>query len=182
MSPFDTAFNKLVPIEGTYSDHPSDKGGPTMYGITERVAHLYGYKGVMRELPLEKAREIYLEKYWNLMHLDGVARYSVKIADEMFDTGVNMGRAGAVYFLQIWLNAFNRRGSDYLDIEEDNLMGRVTLGALDSFLFRRGKEGEAVMLTALNCSQGERYRQIARTRPENEDFIYGWMRTRVRID
>src|SRR3546814_3701756 len=30
--------------EGGYSNHPADKGGPTMWGITERVARKNGYR------------------------------------------------------------------------------------------------------------------------------------------
>ena len=43
---------------------------------------------------------------------------------------------------------------------------------------RRGDEGEIVLLRALNCSQGQRYLELAEQRPANESFVYGWMRER----
>ncbi|WP_283938820.1 putative peptidoglycan-binding domain-containing protein, partial [Escherichia coli] len=45
----------------------------------------------------------------------------------------------------------------------------------------RGKDGELVMLTALNCTQGECYLALAEKREANESFVYGWMKARVMI-
>ncbi|MDQ4651164.1 putative peptidoglycan-binding domain-containing protein, partial [Klebsiella pneumoniae] len=42
-----------------------------------------------------------------------------------------------------------------------------------------GKEGEQVLLRALNCSQGARYLELAEGREANEDFLYGWVKERV---
>ncbi|EFN7728082.1 hypothetical protein EGX45_23545, partial [Escherichia coli] len=53
--------------------------------------------------------------------------------------------------------------------------------ALRVFLEKRGKDGELVMLTALNCTQGERYLALAEKREANESFVYGWMKARVMI-
>lgn len=35
---FEHAFEKLIGHEGGFVDHPSDPGGATRYGITERIA------------------------------------------------------------------------------------------------------------------------------------------------
>ena len=59
---FDTEFQRVVLIEGGYSDNPLDSGGKTKYGITEAVARAYGYTGEMRDLPLSVARAIYHER------------------------------------------------------------------------------------------------------------------------
>lgn len=37
--------------EGGYVDHPSDKGGPTRWGITQTTARAHGYTGDMRNPP-----------------------------------------------------------------------------------------------------------------------------------
>lgn len=37
MTDFNEALNLLIAHEGGYSNHPSDPGGETMYGITKRV-------------------------------------------------------------------------------------------------------------------------------------------------
>ena len=49
---FEHAFERLIGHEGGFVDHPSDPGGATRYGITERVARANGYTGSMREFPL----------------------------------------------------------------------------------------------------------------------------------
>ncbi len=57
---FETAFALLLGHEGEFSDHPDDPGGKTRYGVTEAVARETGYKGDMRELPLELAQVLIL--------------------------------------------------------------------------------------------------------------------------
>ena len=53
--------------------------------------------------------------------------------------------------------------------------------ALGAFLRLRGADGETVMLKGLNVLQGARYIDLAESRPANESFVYGWLRTRVGI-
>ncbi|HAU3242620.1 TPA: hypothetical protein JDH92_004536, partial [Salmonella enterica subsp. diarizonae] len=49
------------------------------------------------------------------------------------------------------------------------------------FLSIRGSEGEMILILALNCSQGQRYLELAEQRQANESFIYGWMKERVKL-
>lgn len=94
---FTTAFEKLLKHEGGYSDHKDDKGGATRYGITEAVAREVGYRGDMRELPLDLAQRIYKDRYWDAVqaeHLPADVRYAV------FDAAVNSGVAQAAKWLQ----------------------------------------------------------------------------------
>jgi lysozyme family protein len=97
----------------------------------------------------------------------------------LFDTGVNMGPAVAVAFLQRALNALNRGARDYPDILLDGRIGPQTLRALDGFLATRGAAGETVLLKALEALQGERYVSLAERRPANEAFLYGWLANRL---
>jgi lysozyme family protein len=98
----------------------------------------------------------------------------------LFDTGVNMGPGVAATFLQRALTALNRNGKDYPDLTPDGRIGAQTLGALDAFLRTRGaKQGETVLLRALEALQGERYLRLAERRPANEAFLYGWLANRV---
>ena len=112
----DALVEALIEREGGYVDNPSDKGGPTCFGITQAVARANGYCGPMRQLPREEAAEIYKRLYWLRPHFDEVAARSVRIAAELFDTGANMGPAVAVTFLQRALTALNRNGKDYPDL------------------------------------------------------------------
>jgi lysozyme family protein len=81
--------------------------------------------------------------------------------------------------LQRSLNALNGQGKYYADIAVDADVGPASIAALKAYLTKRGPEGEAVMLKALNCLQGDRYIELSEKRPANEDFLFGWLRTRV---
>ena len=170
----------LIDREGGYVADSADRGGPTRFGITEAVARANGYPGEMRELPRDEAAAIYKRLYWLRPRLDEVASRSPAVAAELFDTGVNMGPAVAVTFLQRVLTALNRNGKDYPDLVPDGRIGPRTLGALDAFLALRGKKsGETVLLRALEALQGERYLRLAERRPANEAFLYGWLANRI---
>ena len=161
-------------------NHPADKGGPTCFGITEAVARAHGYRGAMRQLPRDEAVAIYRRLYWQRPRFDEVASRSARVAEELFDTGANMGPAVAATFLQRALTALNRNGKDYADLVPDGRIGEATLRALDSFLSVRGRSsGETVLLRALEALQGERYLRLAERRPANEAFLYGWLANRI---
>lgn len=94
---FEEAVGKVLQHEGGYVDHPNDPGGATRYGITEAVARRVGYRGDMRELPLDLAKRIYRNDYWNAVRADelpAAARYVV------FDAAVNSGPGQAARWLQ----------------------------------------------------------------------------------
>ena len=189
----DSLIDGLIDREGGYVDHPADKGGPTCFGITLAVARAHGYAGPMRQLPRSEAVAIYTRLYWARPRLDQVASRSGRLAAELFDTGVNMGPAVAITFLQRALTALNRGGSDYPDLVPDGRIGPMTLFALDAFLAARGSSaavgsgagdqhrisGETVLLRALEALQGERYLRLAGRRPANEAFLYGWLANRI---
>ena len=175
----DRLVDGLIEREGGYVNHAADKGGPTRFGITEAVARAHGYRGAMRDLPREEAAAIYKRLYWFRPRFDEVARRSPRVAEELFDTGANMGPAVAATFLQRSLTALNRNGTDYPDLVPDGRVGEVTLRALDAFLAVRGGQGETVLLRALEALQGERYLRLAERRPANEAFLYGWLANRI---
>ena len=173
-------INEVLEREGDHVDHPADKGGPTRFGITEAVARAHGYSGAMRHLPRDEAVSIYRRIYWLRPKFDQIAQRALKVAAELFDTGVNMGPAVAATFLQRALTALNRNGKDYPDLTPDGRIGKQTLHALDRFLIARGRAGgETVLLRALEALQGERYLRLAERRPANEAFLYGWLANRL---
>ena len=177
----DDIFNSILGKEGGYVDHPDDKGGPTNWGITQATARAHGYKGDMRDLTREQALSILEADYWYGPRFDQVSAISPVIAAELCDTGVNMGPSVPVKWLQRWMNALNNQQQFYPDISADGQIGPRTISALKSFLAKRGSEGEATLLRALNCSQGQRYLELAEQRQANESFLYGWMRERVSL-
>jgi lysozyme family protein len=177
----ETLINRVIGVEGGYSNNPNDAGGPTKWGITEQVARAYGYQGDMRILPRDTAVAIYKQRYWTRPGFDKIADRYPRIAEELFDTGVNMGPTTAIGFLQRALNELNRGARDYPDLNPDGDMGPVTLTDLDAYKRVRGDDGERVLLLALNVLQGARYFDIAQSRPANETFLYGWLANRVAL-
>lgn len=173
---------RLLGIEGGYANHRSDRGGPTRWGITQAVARAYGYTGEMRVLPQGTAIEIYRKRYWLEPGLDQIAEVAPALAAELFDTGVNMGTATAITFLQRALNVLNRRGRDYADISADGRIGTVTLAALRAFLRVRGTEGERVLILVCDALQGARYVAIAEADAAQETFVFGWIAKRTGVD
>jgi typhoid toxin secretion A len=178
---FDMAFEHTVGLEGGYCNDPSDSGGATCYGITEAVAREWGYTGEMCDLPLDTAKAIYKQNYWDRMLLDDVGSLAPDVALEMFDTGVNCGTGTAVKFLQKALNRFNNQGTIYADIDVDGGMGPQSLDALYQYVDYRGDEGVDVLAVSLNCLQGAYYFDISESSPKNEKFVYGWMLNRVAL-
>ena len=115
---FDTAVAKVLGHEGGYSDHADDPGGKTRYGITEEVARRVGYKGDMRELPLDLAKQIYRHDYWDAVKADQLppgVRYAV------FDAAVNSGVRQATLWLQ-----------RALGVADDGIIGPITLRAANA--------------------------------------------------
>lgn len=124
---FDQAFHKLLGHEGGYVDHPKDPGGATCWGVTERVARAAGYRGHMRDLPVDLAKSIYRRQYWDSVHADDLPsalRYAV------FDAAVNSGHSQAIKWLQRAIGA-----------DDDGVLGGKTLAmaraAQPDFALRR---------------------------------------------
>lgn len=177
----ETIIAGILKREGGYADNPADKGGPTKYGITQAVARLHGYTGDMRDLPVDLARQIYLNDYVDGPGFGSVLKLSQAIGEELVDTGVNMGVATASLFLQRTLNVLNREGHLYADISVDGHVGAQTLSALAAYLKARSDGGDKVMLKALECLRGTRYIELAEQRPADETFVYGWLRDRITL-
>ena len=115
---FDDAFERLLGHEGTFSDHPSDPGGRTMYGITERVARAHGYQGDMRDLPLETAKNIARAAYWDEVSADLLP---AEVRFDVFDAAYNSSPGQSAKWLQ--------RAAG---VDADGAIGQVTLAAAQS--------------------------------------------------
>jgi lysozyme family protein len=177
----DQMIDDLIGREGSYTFNINDAGGETNWGVTVVTARRNGYSGAMSLMPRATAATIYRNEYLVRPGFDQVYTVSQRVAEVMFDTGVNMGTNLPGTWLQRILNSLNRQGKDYPDIGVDGHMGPATVGALRACLAKRGADGETVIVRALNCQRGVRYLEITEARPQNEDFYFGWLLNRVEI-
>jgi len=168
----DDIVNATVKAEGGYVNDPSDKGGETNFGITLATARANGYKGAMIDLPLQTAKDIYLNEY---LIKPGFSTFPSEVAAELFDTGVNMGPATATKFLQRAVNALFGSG-----LTVDGKMGPATRGAVTGYLASR-PNASSILVKALNCLQGVRYIELVEGNATQRKFINGWLANRVEI-
>lgn len=95
-SNFDAALRLVLKHEGGYSNHPSDPGGPTNFGITLVTARRFWKISAsaedLRHIPQSVVADIYRRQYWDAVGGDDLPSgvdYCV------FDYAVNSGPARA---------------------------------------------------------------------------------------
>ena len=159
MDRFEKIFEYLLKVEGGYSNDKNDRGGKTKYGIIESEARKYGYKGDMRDMPLEIAREIYNKKYYHKNGLDTLK--SEKIALSICDFVVNAGNWGAKKAQA----ALNELG---FDLRVDGILGEKSLAALNEV-------DENKFLEKYHDLQRRYYRVLAANKPSQKKFLTGWL-------
>jgi lysozyme family protein len=186
MASFDQALPEVLAHEGGYVNDPDDRGGETYKGVARRLnGDWAGWRRVDRArrergfpASLERDRELqrlvrefYKQHYWDKFQGDAIAEQAV--ADELFDTAVNLGVARAVNFLQRALNVLNRNGTLYPDLVDDGVFGARSLAALNAYLAR---DAAALLLKVLNILQGMHYIDFMTRSPVQEKFARGWLK------
>jgi lysozyme family protein len=111
-SSYDEALARLLVHEGGYSNHPSDPGGPTNWGITifdyRKYVNPDAAAADVRSMPVEVAKKIYRDKYWNAMRCDELP---AGIDYCIFDYGVNSGIGRAAKILRRMLGLPEKPGT-----------------------------------------------------------------------
>lgn len=188
MANFDKAYKRLLKYEGVYSNHPKDKGGETFKGISRTYFpswsgwHIVDYfKDKYPNTFIERlntheninylVKSHYKKIFWNSFSCDSIN--DQKVANELFESSINIGVTRTTKFLQKSLNLLNRDQSLYEDIAEDGLFGKNTKKAMDACLSNR--KDRRYLFNLLNIFQGCRYVDIG-----NETFIRGWI-NRIKI-
>jgi len=169
---FEKAFEKVLIIEGGYSDHEDDPGGKTKYGITEAVARQNGYKGDMKDLTTDQAKEIYYHEFWLNHKYNKIKNRNIAI--EMFDQAVNMGQGTANKNLQKSNNLLTA-ADDIYPIAVDGVIGPQTLKAIN------GCSKPIALFNVLNGYQIKHYINLAENSNKYKTFIAGWANNRIEI-
>ena len=122
---------------------------------------------------------IYAQRYWSGVKFDQVAVLDDRLAERLFDIGVNAGQATGVKFLQRALNTLNHGAKDFPDLTVDGGIGTITLGALKAYIGQRGQQGRDVLFFMVASMHSVFYVESAEKRPANEDYEYGWQINRA---
>lgn len=190
MADFEQAYKITLGHEGGYVFDPDDAGGGTYKGVArryhsgwpgwatiDRIKQQADNRRQLNRLLGEDAElqqqigDFYKQNYWDRFQGDAVA--SQQLAEELFDTGVNMGVHRAVRFLQEGLNLLNRNQKSFKDILEDGKSGSGTLSALNKYL---AKDPAEHLLKIMNILQGMHYIEYMRKSPTQEKYARGWLK------
>ena len=117
---FERSLALVLLHEGGYTNHPSDPGGRTNLGVTQRVWEDYVGHSVdeqaMRKLTKEVVAPLYREQYWGVCHCDDLPAGVDYLA---FDFAVNAGAFRSIKTIQ-----------RALKITADGVIGPVTIKAI----------------------------------------------------
>ena len=118
-SSYDDALKRVLVHEGGYSNHPSDPGGPTNWGITIHDARAHWKPDAtaadVRAMPVAVAKQIYRSKYWDALRGDDLP---AGVDYAVFDYGVNSGTGRAAKVLQ-----------RFVGVDADGEVGPATIAA-----------------------------------------------------
>ncbi len=190
MANFEQAFRITLGHEGGYVFDPDDAGGETYRGVARRYhpdwpgwqtidrakQEVTGERLLNKKLAesaelQQQIQAFYKQHYWDRFQGDSIPTQA--LAEELFDTGVNMGVHRAARFLQEGLNLLNRNQKSFQDILEDGKLGAGTLRALNSYL---EKDPPEHLLKIMNILQGMHYIAYMRKSPTQEKYARGWLK------
>lgn len=179
MADFEISYAKTAKVEGGYTKNPEDNGNWTggRKGLGQLVGTNYGISAPdmsaylkriateadMRNMPISVAKSIYKKNYWNVHSLDDIN--CQRMADEIYDTGVNCGIATSGKFFQRCLNLLTRN-----NLFVDGKVGPKTIA-----LFNTLKDSDKYLVWKLfNALQGSYYIAICERNEKQEIFIRSW--------
>ncbi|WP_080056458.1 glycoside hydrolase family 108 protein [Spirosoma aerolatum] len=185
MANFDIGYNITLNVEAGYANDPDDMGGETFGGISRNANSDWAGWTIIDQIKKTTARKNfdsvmfankklmvlvrsrYKANYWDVLRLDALNNQN--IANELFDTGVNMGITVAAQFLQRALNVLNQNQQLYPDLPVDGIVGSQTVTLTNQH------PNPVLLLKVLNILQGYRYIDIAEKAPVQEKYMRGWL-------
>ena len=169
-----TILAAVVALEGGYVDHPNDPGGATNWGITERVARQNGFTGEMRDLTKGQAKDIYERQYVARPGFLPLVEIDPAVAEEVVDTGVNMGPARPTRFFRQAVNEVCRTS-----LPVASTLDGVAVKAWADCRANLGPRACVRMLDSLDRQQRAEYDRLVRVNPKLKVFHRGWVNHRI---
>lgn len=163
----ETLLEELLRREGGFVNHRHDRGGPTNWGITQRVLEKHLDRPVsideVKNLDKELAKEIYLADYYYGPRINTLPE---EIQAQVFDMAVNHGPRRAVKMLQEVLNMAG------FTADVDGMIGPSTRKMAQSAQEQMGH----LLNNALSEYREHFYRQIVANNPSQAVFLKGWLK------
>lgn len=171
LSSFDKAFAYTIVNEGSYSDHPADKGGATSgYGVTinelARWRKRPASKQDVKNMTEAEAKEIYTAWYWQPLGCHKIEAVNVAIC--MFDIGIVRGIGVPPKYAQRICNSHG------FVLAVDGHVGPKTLAAINSV-------SPATFIHEFAALTESGFRQIVQNNPSQAVFLKGWVRRAQRL-
>jgi lysozyme family protein len=164
----DEALEYLLDEEGGWSNHPADKGGKTMYGVTQGTYDLFRKRKGRSQQSVAKvtkaeARELYDEEYWRAAYCD---KLPWPVSYMTFDAAVNSGPGRSVKWTQAGLG-----------VSADGKVGLGTIAAAEKAV----SEGDGKALLAIVDQRVTFLARLVQSQPSQAAFLLGWWRRTLRI-
>jgi lysozyme family protein len=161
-----TFLDTVIAHEGGYVDHPTDPGGKTKYGISQKQ-----YPDLdIKELEIEDAKTIYKRKGGELASAE--ANYGKnEFAFKMADIGINTGPQLGTEIMQKSLNFFG------MELDEDGKMGDATRTAFNKVIENPDNRKQLMNLIIHNQKRfyaGEKFNTKTVSKEKVEAFGGGW--------
>ncbi len=193
MASFDIAYAPLKDFEGGFDNDPDDRGGETYAGIARNFFPRWqgwkiidqikksnaGKKAISAACKKDHLLQDYVRGWYKTNWFDalGIGELPQALANEIFEQGVNMGKAGSGKKVQIICNAYNYLSGAkklFVDLKVDGAIGPKTLAALKIIL--TNKANAESLVHALNCMQGAHYLELAAKKFSQRKYVAGWMK------
>ncbi len=168
---FDEALTFTLGNEGGFSNRPADRGGATNFGITQKVLDRWNgnhpelaFPAGVKDLTPDQVKAIYRKDYWRWDDLADPA-----LAIKLFDIGVNCGPGTSAKLLQLAINVLVAP-----PIPVDGKIGPMTLAAANA-------QPPGELMRALCQVQQDYYRSIVEQKPDQAQFLKGWLNRAARV-
>lgn len=163
MANFQKAMERLINVEGYVSNHVQDRGGYTIFGISEKVypIDVSAMKNMSRQEALKHAEMIYKRDYWDKLRLNEIIDQD--IANSIFDMAVNAGIKNASLMIQNALKGL------HVVINIDGIIGEKTIEAINSFEYKKALINEICYFRIVF------YKGLVNINPSQRIFYAGWL-------
>ena len=158
MADFSKYAPKLLQLEGGYTNHPEDKGGPTNLGITLKTYREYcGQEKTIKDLQNMSYgtwEKIMKDLYWDRVKGDKIENQS--LAEIVADWCVNSGLTGVMKVQEI------------LGCKPDGIVGPITLSLINT-------SDAELLFDRIWKARQQFYINIVKKNPKQKLFMNGWM-------